>query len=83
MQGNRVGDLPALDQLGGGGIDAAVLGEGEMPAFKIVGDHLVGAVVGEDGAEQGFLRLDVVGQAAELRRCAGLGAAAASEVFQA
>ena len=55
-------DLPALDQLPAGLVDAPVNGLEEMPRLQ-KSEHAVGRfVVDEDGAEQRLFGLDVVGR---------------------
>ena len=61
LQGDRVGDLAALDQLADGLVDAPVDGIGEMLGPQELVDLVEGQVVGEDRAEQRHLGLVVVG----------------------
>ena len=72
FQGNRVGDLAALDQLAAGFVKAPVLAQGEMFGPEEFGNPFVYPVVGEHRAEQGLFRLDIVRQGAERRLGAGL-----------
>ena len=61
-QRDRGRDLPALDQLPAGLVDAPVNGLEEMPRLQKF-EHAVGRfVVDEDGAEQRLFGLDVVGR---------------------
>ena len=54
-----IGELPRLDAAGDGLVDAAVDRIGEMLGRKEFRDALIGAVVGEQRAEQRLLRLHV------------------------
>ena len=62
LQGDRVGDLAALDQLGRSGVDPAVHGIAEMLGQEKFGNPAVGRVVDQDRPEQGLLGLGVGGR---------------------
>ena len=76
FQGDRVGKLAGFDAARNGLVDAAVDRVGEMFGGEEFGDALIGLVVGQEGAEQGLLRLDVGGRQAlgkaEKRRVDGI-----------
>jgi hypothetical protein len=61
LQGYRVGDLGALDEDHAGFEYAAVLGHGEVLRTQKIHHFFVGTAVGENGAEERFLGLDVMG----------------------
>ena len=59
LQCNRVGDLPAFDQLAAGCEDSGMTFVGEVFRQKEIRDLLKGTVVGQDRAEERLLRLVV------------------------
>ena len=61
LQGHRVGDLPALDQLADRGEDPAVHRIAEMLGLKELGDPEIGRVVDQDGPEERLLGVGVAG----------------------
>ena len=65
LQGDGIGDLPALDELENRPEDAPVHRLEEMLGQQEIGDPVDRCVVDEKGGEQGLLGLDVVGQALE------------------
>ena len=60
LQGQRVGDLAALDQFAGRLINASVQRVGEMNRPQELVDLVEDQIVGKEGAEKGHLRLVVV-----------------------
>ncbi len=67
------GELAAFDELADGFEDAAVDGIGEMGGAQELADFLAGAVVGQDGAEEGLFRFDVLRGRGFGQRCEGDG----------
>ena len=65
LEGDRVGDLAAAQQLADGGEDAAVHGVAEMLRLEEFGDPVIGRVVDQYGAEQGLFGFRVVGWGSE------------------
>ena len=64
LQRDGVGELPRFDPAGDRLVDAAVDRVGEMLRRQELGDPLIGAVVGEQRAEQRLLRLHIGGRQA-------------------
>ena len=67
FQGHRVGDLATLNEACASLEDAPVLGHEKVLRLQEIGNLLIRPVVDEDGAQQGFFGLDVVGLRAENR----------------